>query len=267
MKIIPSPSLPNLKVQRLNMLNKLSSLKGSCIGLNGKDDGGDSNQDQSNVQQSDLERRTVNTNHISTVSSLVATKSDADDGQSTTAKESQRNNFGLYALKFHRNLATHANTMMMNFKRDSCVRSKGSKTDETTATDAIKRNKTIKHRSKHEQFQPCDRQYTNHNIDSIEHYDDEYDEQCSIDVSKKTNRFQRNRQQFKMETANIDYEPSSTRVPIRPKRIKPIAPKANPIVAYETNDTNFTKNGRQYMVHERSQSMDSFESDQNVMTF
>lgn len=269
MKIIPSPSLPSLKVQRLNVLNKLSTLKGSCIGLNAKDDGSETNQhdEQSNMQKSDLERRTVDSKHISTVSSLVATTADSDDGQSPNAKESQRNNFGLYALKFHRNLATHANSMLMNFKRDSCVRSKASKSVETSPANSPTQNKTLANRSKHEYFEPCDRPHTNYN-DANEHYDDEFDEGCSVDIWNKTNRFQRNRQQFKMESESVVNGPNATtRAPVRPRRIKPIAPKANSIAAHDANTTknSFNSANHQFMPYESVQSMDNFGSDQNVM--
>lgn len=267
MKIIPSPSLPSLKVQRLNVLNKLSTLKGSCIGLNAKDDADQTNQEQSGMQRSDLERRTVDTKHISTVSSLVATKTDSDDGQSTNGKESQRNNFGLYALKFHRNLATHANSMLMNFKRDSCVRSKASKSIDTSPANSPTQNKTLSNRSKHEYFEPCDRAHTNYN-DANGHYDDEFDEGCSVDIWNKTNRFQRNRQQFKMESESVVSELNTTqRAPVRPRRVKPIAPKANSITAHDANipKNSFNSANHQFMPYESVQSMDNFRSDQNVM--
>lgn len=258
MKILPSPSLPSLKVQRLNVLNKLSTIKGSCIGLNSKDDGPEPNNEQPVGQRTDLERRTVDTKHISTVSSLLATKSDCDDGESSKAKDSQRNNFGLYALKFHRNLATHANSMLLNFKRDSCVRSKGSKSSDepSTATDSPTIDKAIKNRSKHEYFEPCDRAHANYN-DTNGNYDDEFEEGCSVDVWKNTNRFQRNRSKINPE--NIDHEPT-VRAPVRPRRVKPLAPKAN-----TAKDGFNPVNHHQYIGYERTQSMDDFDSDQNVM--
>lgn len=262
--MIPSPSLPSLKVQRLNVLNKLSTIKGSCIGLNAKDDGSDANNEQSNEShESELERRTVDTKHISTVSSLMATKPDSDDAKSSNGKESQRNNFGLYALKFHRNLATHANSMLMNFKRDSCVRSKGSKSDGPSAIDSPPLNTAVKNRSKHEQFEPCDRaqvQYHNAN----ENYEDEFEGGCTVDVWNNSNRFQRN--QFKNHSEIVEHVPT-TRAPVRPKRVKPLAPKANSIAAHHANMVNddFNPMNNRYMTHERSQSFDSFDSDQNVM--
>lgn len=252
MKILPSPSLPSLKVQRLNVLNKLSTIKGSCIGLNSKDDGPEPNNEQPVEQRNELERRTVDSKHISTVSSLVA-----DDRESTNGKESQRNNFGLYALKFQRNVTTHANTMLMMIKRDNCKNAKASKSDEPSATDAPKRSKTVKHRSKHEQFEPCDRGHANYN-DANEHYDDEFDEGCSVDVW--TNRNQRFNNNMEHTIAG-----PNARAPIRPRRLKPIAPKANSIAAHDMNKTPKNDFNHQYMAYESIQSMERFDSDQNVM--
>lgn len=256
MKIIPSPSLPNLKVQRLNVLNKLSTIKGSCIAIN-SDDGTEQNTEHKPAQNEQLERRTIDSKHISTVSSLVATKSE-DDVAGKSAKESQQNNFGLYALKFHRNLATHANTMFTNFKKDIGKRSKTSgktTSDESTVSESPKFNTARANRSKHEYFEPCPQQ-THYNGD-----DNEFDDNGSstnIDVWNNSNRFQRNR--FKNDTDNIVNGPNA-RAPVRPRRIKPAAPKAYPIAAHDIEPTR----NKQYLPYKNTQNTEDFDSDQNVM--
>lgn len=257
MKIIPSPSLPNLKVQRLNVLNKLSTMKGSCIAINSN---GATEQNTEPSASEHLERRTIDSKHISTVSSLVATKSEDDIGiSSSKAKESQRNNFGLYALKFHRNLTTHANSMFMNFKKDIGKRSKSStKTvDESTVCESPEFNTARSNRSKHEYFEPCHQQI--HYNRTGEQYDSEFDDGGSnIDVWKNSNRFQRNR--FRSDLDNDVSEPN-VRAPVRPRRIKPVAPKANLNAGHNVDQTI----NQQYSPYEGTHHMDNFGSDQNVM--
>lgn len=256
MKMVPSPSLPNLKVQRLNVMNKLSSMKGSCIAVNSND--GTEQQDTEQPPPEHLERRTIDSKHISTVSSLVATKSDDELAKSSKAKESQCNNFGLYALKFHRNLATHANSMYVNFKKDIGKRSKvtSKSVDETT----VHQNESPElysaarsNRTKHEHFEPC-HQRTHQNGAK---YDNEFDDYGNVNVwNNNSNRFQRNRT-IKHNSENVVNGPNA-RAPVRPRRIKPIAPKANSVPAASVTD-------RRVNAYERSQSIDSFDSDQNVM--
>lgn len=274
MKIIPSPSLPNLKVQRLNVLNKLSTMKGSCIGINSSDGGTEQNAAAAAAAESSssehLERRTIDSKHISTVSSLVATKSEDDICKSSKAKESQRNNFGLYALKFHRNLSTHANSMIQSFKKvDIGKRSKStaSKTvRETNISESPEFNSARAHRSKHEQFEPCRQQQIQyHHRADDHHYDGEFDDTNNIDWND-SNRFQRNR--FKNDPDN-DVNAQANRAPVRPRRIKPIAPKANSKFGSNANATrnSFQSIDLRYSsFDDTTHSMDNFGSDDhNVM--
>lgn len=259
MKIIQSPSLPNLKVQRLNVLNKLSTIKGLCI--SSSSDGTEHSVEQPAPEhRCELERRTIDTKHISTVSSLVATNRDDDTGKSSISKESQRNNFGLYALKFHRNLATHANKFM-NFKKDLDKRSKSSNNKtvaESTVCESPEFNASRANRSKHEYFKPCYEQ--THYTGTGARYDREFDDGSNIEVWNHSNRFQRNR--LKNDSQNISNEPI-VRAPIRPRRIKPVAPKAKSIAGHDIDVKKNTH--QQYLPYESTQPMDDFDSDQNVM--
>lgn len=274
MKIIPSPSLPNLKVQRLNVMNKLSTLKGSCIGIN-SNDGEQSGAPAATVaieasSSEHLERRTIDSKHISTVSSLVATKSEDDICKSSKAKESQRNNFGLYALKFQRNLSTHANSMIQSFKKvEIGKRSKSAapKTvHETNVSESPEFNSARSIRSKHEQFEPCRQQQIQyrHRLKD-HHYDSEFDDTNNIEWND-SNRFQRNR--FKNDIdIDVSVPNPPNRAPVRPKRIKPIAPKANSNSGPKANAArnSFQSIDLRYSSFDET-SMDNFESDDhNVM--
>lgn len=259
MKMVPSASLPNLKVQRLNVMNKLSSMKGSCIATSSNDGTEQSGTEHhENHEPEHLERRTIDSKHISTVSSLVATRSDDDDpDKSSKAKESQRNNFGLYALKFHRNLATHANTMFVNFKKDIGKRSKVSSksADEPPVSESPEFDAARGNRSKHEYFEPCHRQRTHRNGNEA-HYDSEFDDCRQTNAWNNSNRFQRNRCENDSDDA-INGPPNS-RAPVRPRRIKPVAPKAKPVAAAHRADArnSFARS---------IESIDSYGSDENVM--
>lgn len=273
MKILPSPSLPNLKVQRLNMLNKLSTLKGSCIGLDATPETTDQRNEQAHEQSSDLERRTVDTKHISTVSSLVVNKTEVDEFGKKTGKESQRNNFGLYALKFHRNVANHANNMLMNFKKDNNGNHKRTKSIKASGSVDIDESPKFKqvtsNRSKHEYFEPCHQ--PNCTADQRNQYESEHEDGGSVDIWNNSKRFQRNRFILHSDDtpagATVTMMASnrpSTRMPVRPRRIKPIAPKANTNSAHDANATKNTYNAN-HQYYENTQSIDNFGSDQNVM--
>lgn len=270
MKIIPSPSLPNLKVQRLNVLNKLSSMKGSCIAIN-SNDATEQNAAAAAAEPSSsehLERRTIDSKHISTVSSLVATKSEDDVCKSSKAKESQRNNFGLYALKFHRNLSTHANSMIQSFKKDIGKRSKSSaKTvNETNISESPEFNAARANRSKHEQFEPCHQQIHYHRADE-HHYDSEFDDTYTVNVFDDSNRFQRNNRS--KHESESDVNGPNARAPVRPRRIKPTAPKANSRAGHnlEATKTTFQSIDLPYSSYDdTTHSVDNFGSDDhNVM--
>lgn len=270
MKIIPSPSLPNLRVQRLNVLNKLSSMKGSCIAINSNDGAEQSAAAAEAASSSEhLERRTIDTKHISTVSSLVATKSEDDICNSSKAKESQRNNFGLYALKFHRNLSTHANSMIQSFKKDIGKRSKScpKTVDETNVSESPEFNASRSNRSKHEYFEPCHQQIHYYHRSREHSYDSDFDDTKNIDIWNNSNRFQRNNR-FKNDPDN-DLSGPTARAPVRPRRIKPIAPKANLRAGHSVDTTKdkFQTINLQYSSYDDStHSMDNFGSDdQNVM--
>lgn len=255
-------------------------MKGSCIGINSGD--GDTVQSgapaaiTAEASSSErLERRTIDSKHISTVSSLVATKSEDNICKSLKAKESQRNNFGLYALKFHRNLSTHANSMIQSFKKvDIGKRSKSaaSKTvHETDVSESPEFNSARSIRSKHEHFEPCRRrqhQIQYHHRTNDHHYDSEFDDTNNIDWND-SNRFQRNR--FKTDQPDIDVSGPNApnRAPVRPRRIKPIAPKANLNSGPNSNAArnSFQSIDLRYSSFEDSNhSMDNFGSDDhNVM--
>lgn len=239
-------------------------MKGSCIAIN-SNDGTESNAEQSAPEH--LERRTIDSKYISTVSSLVAIKPEDDLGKSAKAKESQRNNFGLYALKFHRNLATHANSMFMNFKKDIGKRSKTStksSVNETTVSETPEFNAADRaNQSRHEYFEPCHQQASHYNDGDGAQYGSEFDDCSNVDVWNNSNRFQRNR--FKNDSDNVVNGPNA-RAPVRPRRIKPVAPKANSIAAHDIDakKRTFPPINQQCLPYESTQSMDNYQNVMNI---
>lgn len=273
-KIMPSPSLQCLKSQRLNVMNKFSSSMSkasSCIGLDSKDrkEGEDEPE-----QKSELERRTVDAKRISTVSSLVATKSESEDGnKSSKGKESQRNNFGLYALKFQRNLTNHANNMIMSFRNDNCVRSKVTKLETMHADTESPKLEPMSSRLKHEYFEPCERadEFTLSNYEREPKEGDSYEVWNKPDQNaNRANRTWRMSSGVKCNKPENDnsedtVDEPSIRAPARPKRIKPLAPKINSIIAHDVANRPNHPIKHQYMDYESTQSMDNFDSDPNVL--
>lgn len=227
-KILPPNPIPCLKIQGANIMNRLPNLgvfKGSCMSVNNAD-GDDSknastddNSKDEPKEKSDLQRRTVDAKHISTVSSLVA-KPESDDGnKSSKSKESQRNNFGLYALKFHRNLTAKANNVILNFKNDNSKRSKSSKLEVTAPNIDLK----------HEYFEAC-----GHSIETAQYNYTATDEYCRIELNddhnmNRTNSFDNNSEQMTFSQRTI--------APVRPRRMKSISPNPNSMVVTETNRT------------------------------
>lgn len=224
--------MPCLKIQGANIMNRIPSgmFKGSCIGT--KDNEGDESKDEpkevardGTKERSDLQRRTVDTKHISTVSSLVTSKTETDlSKKSTKDKDSQRNNFGLYALKFHRNLAARANNVILNFKSDNLKRSKSTKNN---AEQPSAPNNELKH----EYFEAC-----GHSIESAHYNYNETDEYCKIELNddhsmnihmNRSNSFDTNTEQMTFKQRTI--------APVRPRRMKSNSPNPNSMVVSETN--------------------------------
>lgn len=219
-KILPSNSMPCLKIQGANIMNRLplGIFKSTCVGANDSD--GDGTKDEpkdapkDEIQdKNDLQRRTVDTKHISTVSSLVNTKSESDgNNKSSKAKESQRNNFGLYALKFHRNLTARANNVILNFKNDNTKRSKPSKADLSAPNSELK----------HEYFEAC-----GHSIESTQYNYTATDDYCRIELNddhnmNRSSSFDNNSDEMTFSQRTI--------APVRPRRMKSISPNPNSIV-------------------------------------
>lgn len=172
---------------------KLKKQKGST------NRGGTRRRNAIRKKSSELERRTIDTNHISTISSLIdktdekksksnskkaAEKENVSTAKTKTAKkavtsksDSQKDNFGLYALKFNRSAAAKRNGVVMNLTTvdslnpsDESATPSPTSTIETTIrsnakTTAVNRKKllstmgsaatTSTTECKHEYFQPC----------------------------------------------------------------------------------------------------------------
>lgn len=105
-----------------------------------------------------LERRTVQSTHISTISSLVDRSLCRDNTQQM--HESQKENFGLYALKYNRSAASKRNSVFRILTPGG-----GSPLRKYSSTSS-----NIAYNFRHEQFQPCQ------TIDDNGNNDDDDDE-------------------------------------------------------------------------------------------
>lgn len=171
-----------------------------------------------------LERRTVDSAHISTISSLVdRTRRDS----SLQMHESQKENFGLYALKYNRSVASQRgsalgilSTNVRSPQRKFSAHSSGS----AGAGDCI-----------HEHFQPCQtgRDYGANSVpnerNGNEYYKIQFDgDECSKGSNglapTKTNKNCRN---IKIQQIESDTNRQTVRAPTPPKRVKNL-PSARP---------------------------------------
>lgn len=197
-----SDKIPSIPVPTLKSINSIPKLRNRSCDFLGRITCNlfQSHLPQRNVPQSGnvLERRTVDSRHISTVSSLV------DKGGPSAVHESQKENFGLYALKYSRSNAS---------KRGSLQSQKGG-------------SRSVVENQSHEHFQPCRASSIG---SSSSHQSAFHDEEgyCEFELSDESaaeevsmNRV-KSAKSTKKVTANVlDSNRPRAVPPVPPKRVK-----------------------------------------------
>lgn len=180
LKTFDAGPIPNLL--QTNFLNRIT-----CNLFNTNNNAGNVDRNQTT-----LERRTIDTNHISTISSLVDRSK--VENESNIYYDSQKHNYGLYALKHNRSMSTasrRSGTRMNLPQRDD-----PSATSATTTTTMVHFRRSLPYESKHEYFEPniqnrSDEQSRDENIEDLEigneYYKIEFSEEGGLKELKYNN--------------------------------------------------------------------------------
>lgn len=122
-----------------------------------------------------LERRTIQSTHISTISSLV----DSSKASNKQCHDSQRDNYGLYALKCNRSAAKRTGILM------------------NITTNELSASNQCHYEIKHEHFEPCqsfdsDLSSLNYAMENREYYKIEFSEEGGLRSSHHSRQASRN---------------------------------------------------------------------------
>lgn len=175
------------------------------------------------VRKNSLKRQTIDSKHISTISSIID-KSELES-KHIRRVETQKSNFGLYALKFNRNEAKRSASFNPSSSIERFQWSNEERQTSTIAPNAIK----------HEYFEPCqmngqcetDRCYVEA-TDQDEYYRIEFGQTFEFDLTN-TDRQQQQIMQND-EYCVITRSESEMATHRRKKKAAPIPPKRNKTV-------------------------------------
>lgn len=200
-----------------------------------------------------LERRTVDSTHISTISSLVdRTRCDSN----IQMHESQKENFGLYALKYNRSSASRRGSVLKILTPNGGSPRRKLSTNSSAAA----------YNFKHEHFQPCRSAYDDNDSDASN--DNAANEFCRIELSEgeclnglKNSAARKNDKNCKnMKIQQSESESNGNDLaapvpaPVPPRRVKSVPltrPRADPLAQLKANlqfiddETNNSKSSNQ----------------------
>lgn len=186
-----------------------------------------------------LERRTIESIHISTISSLVDKTKVSNN--SPNLCDSQRDNYGLYALKYNRSVKAKRGGVIMNLTstEDSPHHEASASPLTTTNVMTIPKTPALPYEYKHEHFQPCqssvdieiDKKPSTHITDSNEYYKIEFSEESGLKELKhvvdKSNDKNCENNKMKQTTFATPLKHGKL-TPVPPRRVKNIPQKASP---------------------------------------
>lgn len=179
-KLKPFTASPIPNLLQKNFLNRITCNLFPTSISSTSNNAADNHQTQ---PQTTLERRTIKADHISTISSLVDRTNSTDDSSSNC--DSQRYNYGLYALKYNRSRTTASkrNEIRQDLsQKDVSVAVEPPESYTSSLKDSIRRS--IPLQLKHEYFEPSLRRVNNKLMDDSdignEYYKIEFSEEGGL---------------------------------------------------------------------------------------